>query len=81
MGILASIAFTCVFKAYSNYSTSITSIFEYSLIIWSIIIGYFLFDDIRTIIGVIIVISAGVYIFLREQKKAQEVNLDTPLRR
>ena len=84
MGILASIAFTCVFRAYSNYSTSITSIFEYSLIIWSIIIGYFLFDDIptiRTIIGVIIVISAGVYIFLREQKKAQEVNLDTPLRR
>ena len=84
MGVLASIAFTCVFKAYSNYSTSITSIFEYSLIIWSIIIGYFLFDDIptiRTIIGVIIVISAGVYIFLREQKKAQEVNLGTPLRR
>ena len=84
MGILASIAFTCVFKAYSNYSTSITSIFEYSLIIWSIIIGYFLFDDIptiRTIVGVIIVMSAGVYIFLREQKKDQEINLDTPLRR
>jgi len=84
MGILASIAFTCVFKAYSNYSTSITSIFEYSLIIWSIIIGYFLFDDIptiRTIVGVMIVMSAGVYIFLREQKKDQEVNLDTPLRR
>ena len=84
MGILASIAFTCVFKAYSNYSTSITSIFEYSLIIWSIIIGYFLFDDIptiRTIAGVIIVMSAGVYIFLREQKRDQEVNLDTPLRR
>ena len=84
MGILASIAFTCVFKAYSTYSTSITSIFEYSLIIWSIIIGYFLFDDIpsiRTIIGVIIVMSAGVYIFLREQKRDQEVNLDTPLRR
>ena len=84
MGILASIAFTCVFKAYSNFSTSITSIFEYSLIIWSIIIGYFLFDDIptiRTIIGVIIVMSAGVYIFLREQKKAQEVNLGTPLRK
>ena len=84
MGILASIAFTCVFRAYSNYSTSITSIFEYSLIIWSIIIGYFLFDDIptiRTIAGVIIVMSAGVYIFLREQKRDQEVNLDTPLRR
>ncbi len=84
MGILASVAFTCVFKAYSNFSTSITSIFEYSLIIWSIIIGYFLFDDIptiRTIAGVIIVMSAGVYIFLREQKRDQEVNLDTPLRR
>ena len=80
MGILASIAFTCVFKAYSNYSTSITSIFEYSLIIWSIIIGIFVDDipTIRTIAGVIIVMSAGVYIFKRT-KKDQKVNLDTHL--
>lgn len=84
IGILASIAFTCVFKAYSSYSTSVTSIFEYSLIIWSIILGYLLFNELpttRTIIGCIIIICAGMFIFLREKIKKQKTNLETPLRR
>ena len=84
IGILATVAFTCVFKAYSTYSTSVTSIFEYSLIVWSIVIGFFLFDDIptiRTMIGCIIVIFAGMFIFFREKIREQKVNLETPLRR
>ena len=84
ISVLATIAFTCVFKAYSSYSTSVTSIFEYSLIVWSIIIGFFLFDDIptiRTMIGCIIVIFAGMFIFFREEIREQKTNLETPLRR
>jgi len=84
IGVLATVAFTFVFKAYSLYSTSVTSIFEYSLIIWSIIIGFFLFNDIptiRTIIGCIIVIFAGMFIFLREKIRKQKTNIETPLRR
>ena len=84
IGVLATIAFTCVFKAYSTYSTSVTSIFEYSLIVWSIIIGFFLFDDIptiRTMIGCIIVILAGMFIFFRENIREQKANLETPMRR
>jgi len=84
IGVLATVAFTCVFKAYSSYSTSVTSIFEYSLIVWSIIIGSFLFNDIptiRTIIGCIIVIFAGIFIFFREKIREQKTNLETPLRR
>ena len=84
IGVLATVAFTCVFKAYSSYSTSVTSIFEYSLIVWSIIIGSFLFNEIptiRTIIGCIIVIFAGIFIFFREKIREQKTNLETPLRR
>ena len=84
IGILATVAFTCVFKAYSAYSTSVTSIFEYSLIVWSIVIGFFLFDDIptiRTMIGCIIVILAGMFIFFREKIREQKANLETPMRR
>ena len=84
MGILATIAFTFVFKAYSSYSTSVTSIFEYSLIIWSVILGYVLFNDIpitRTIIGCIIVISSGMFIFFREKIRDQKTNIENPLRR
>ena len=84
IGFLATIAFTCVFKAYSSYSTSVTSIFEYSLIVWSIVIGFFLFNDIptlRTITGCIIIILAGMFIFFREEIREQKTNLETPLRR
>ena len=84
MGILASVAFTCIFKAYTSYSTSITSIFEYSLIIWSVIIGYIIFNDIptlRTFVGIILVVGAGIFIFIREEIKKQKITIETPLRR
>jgi drug/metabolite transporter (DMT)-like permease len=84
MGILASIAFTCIFKAYTSFSTSITSIFEYSLIIWSVIIGYFLFNDIptlRTLLGIILVVGAGIFIFIREEIRKQKITIETPIRR
>ena len=84
IGVLATIAFTCVFWAYSSYSTSVTSIFEYSLIVWSIIIGYFLFNNIpsiRIVIGCIIIICAGMFIFFREKIREQKINLETPLRK
>ena len=84
MGILASVAFTCIFKAYTTYSTSITSIFEYSLIIWSVIIGYLLFNDIptfRTLVGIILVVGAGIFIFIREEIRKQKITIETPIRR
>jgi drug/metabolite transporter (DMT)-like permease len=58
-------------------------LYEYSLIIWSIIIGYVLFDNIptfRTFIGVSIIIGAGIYIYLREKVKDQMIVTDTPNR-
>ena len=70
MGLVASLSFYFVFSAYSIASPSVVSLFEYSLIIWAIIIGYFLFNDIptiRTFIGVALIIGAGVYIYMREK--------------
>ena len=84
MGVLASVSFACIFTAYSSYSPSVVSLFEYSLIIWSIIIGYLLFNEIptlRTFFGVSIVISAGIYIFIREKKRDQDITLNFPKRR
>ena len=81
MGILASVSFACIFSAYSSYSPSVVSLFEYSLIIWSIIIGYLLFNEIptlRTFFGVSIVMIAGIYIFIREKKRDQDITLNFP---
>ena len=83
-GAAASIAFVCIFSAYIIASPSVVSLFEYSLIIMSMIPGYFLFNEIpslRTLLGVVCIISAGVYIYLRERVRKQYVASKIPARR
>jgi drug/metabolite transporter (DMT)-like permease len=83
-GFAASIAFVCIFSAYIIASPSVVSLFEYSLIIMSMIPGYFLFNEIpsvRTFIGVAFIIGAGIYIYLREKVKDQYIATETPVRR
>ena len=83
MGLVASLSFYFVFSAYSIASPSVVSLFEYSLIIWAIIIGYLFFNDIptlRTFIGVALIMGAGLYIYFREKIKDQMIATDTPNR-
>ena len=80
-GVAASVGFLCIFSAYIIASPSVVSLFEYSLIIMSMIPGYFLFNEIpslRTLLGVICIISAGVYIYFREGVRKQYVASKTP---
>ena len=83
-GFAASIAFVCIFSAYIVASPSVVSLFEYSLIIMSMIPGYFLFNEIpsaRTFIGVACIIAAGIYIYMRERVRDQYIATETPVRR
>ena len=83
MGGVATLSFYCVFSAYSIASPSVVSLFEYSLLVWAILTGYLLFNDIptfRTFIGVFLIIGAGIYIYLREKIRDQMIVTDTPNR-
>ena len=83
MGLISVLAFYFILNAYSVASPSVVSLFEYSLIIWAILIGYVLFDNIpsvRTLFGAAIIISAGIYIYLREKIKEQLIISDNPIR-
>jgi len=83
MGLISVLAFYFILNAYSIASPSVVSLFEYSLIIWAILIGYILFDNIpsiRTLFGAAIIISAGIYIYLREKIKEQLIVSDNPIR-
>ena len=45
--------------------------------------GYFLFNEIpslRTLLGVICIVSAGVYIYFREKIRDQYIASETPTR-
>ena len=83
MGLISVLAFYFILNAYSVASPSVVSLFEYSLIIWAILIGYVLFDNIpsiRTLFGAAIIIGAGIYIYLREKIKEQLIISDNPIR-
>ena len=83
MGGVASLSFYCVFSAYSIASPSVVSLFEYSLLIWAMLTGYLLFNNLptyRTFIGVFLIIGAGIYIYIREKVKNQMIVTDTPNR-
>lgn len=69
MGVLASIANWVGIKALRLGEASVIGNIEYMKLIYAVIFGYFLFNevpDIYTITGAAIIISASVYIFHRE---------------
>ena len=83
MGLISVLAFYFILNAYSIASPSVVSLFEYSLIIWAMLIGYILFDNIpsiRTLLGATIIIVAGIYIYLREKTKEQLIVSYNPIR-
>ena len=82
-GVTATIAFILLFTAYSIASPAVVSPFEYSILLWSILIGWLYFDEIptlTTVIGILIIVSSGVYIFIREKAQDQSIVTEKPLR-
>ncbi len=82
-GFTASVAFLLLFTSYSIASPSVVSPFEYSILLWSSLIGWIFFDEIpglNTIVGIIIIVSCGVYIFIREKAQEQLIVTEKPLR-
>ena len=82
-GMTATLAFLFLFTAYSIASPSVVSPFEYSILLWSPLIGWIYFQEIptlNTISGILIIVSSGVYIFMREKAQDQLIATEKPLR-
>tara|TARA_Y100000741_G_scaffold138312_1_gene104253 strand:- start:1329 stop:2279 length:951 start_codon:yes stop_codon:yes gene_type:complete len=82
-GLTATVAFLLLFTAYSIASPAVVSPFEYSILLWSPLIGWFYFDEIpstSTVVGILIIVSSGIYIFIREKAQDQSIATDKPLR-
>ena len=82
-GVTATLAFLFLFKAYSIASPSVVSPFEYSILFWSPLVGWLYFDEIpslNTVIGILIIVSSGIYIFMREKAQNQSIATEKPLR-
>ena len=82
-GCTASVAFLLLFSAYRIASPAVVSPFEYSILIWSSLSGWFFFNeipDLKTIIGIILIVCGGIYIFIREKAQDQSIVTEKPLR-
>ena len=82
-GLTATVAFLLLFTACSIASPAVVSPFEYSILLWSPLIGWIYFNEIpslNTVIGILIIVSSGIYIFMREKTQEQLIATEKPLR-
>jgi drug/metabolite transporter (DMT)-like permease len=70
MGLLSAISQTLLISAFARAAASILAPFSYSQMVWSTLIGYFVFatlPDALTWIGAAVVIASGLYTLHRER--------------
>jgi len=74
-GVLSMMALACVNLSLKLAAASVVVPYQYTLIVWAIVLGYLVFGDVPdlfTLAGSAIIIGAGLYIFWREQTQARE---------
>ena len=70
LGIVAVIALMAVNRSLKLAPASVVVPYQYTLIVWAVVLGYLVFGDVADVYGLAgsaIIIAAGLYIFFREQ--------------
>jgi len=83
IGVVGATGFLCFFTAYRVASPAVVSPFEYSILVWASLNGWIFFDEIpsqRAIVGMILIVSGSIYIFIREKIQDQPIVTEKPLR-
>lgn len=71
MGLLGGLGQILITESYRHAAASVVAPFSYTAMIYSIVIGYFAFDEIPepiVLVGAAIVIAAGLFVIWRERK-------------
>jgi drug/metabolite transporter (DMT)-like permease len=80
-GVVSVAALLCVNRSLRLAPASVVVPYQYSMIIWAVLFGYLVFGDlpsIATLVGVVIIIGAGLFIFVREQKDGRGADAVVP---
>jgi drug/metabolite transporter (DMT)-like permease len=73
-GVLSIMALACVNRSLKLTAASVVVPYQYTLIVWAIVLGYAVFGDVPdplTLCGAAVIIAAGLYIFWREQVRGE----------
>jgi drug/metabolite transporter (DMT)-like permease len=71
LGIVAALGHMCVNRSLKLAPAAVVVPYQYTQIAWAILLGWFIFGDVpgpALLLGSAIIIGAGLYIFLAEQK-------------
>ncbi|MCP4304256.1 MAG: DMT family transporter, partial [bacterium] len=61
----------CVNRSLKLAPASAVAPYQYTVIVWAVVFGFLVFGDVpgtQTIIGALIIVGSGLFIFFREQK-------------
>ena len=80
ISVLGSVGLLVLMGAYRVADPAVISPYEYSLLIWMILLGYLVWGAVPSFniaIGLVLIVGAGIYIFYRERIKSESVDSDT----
>lgn len=71
LGVVAMLAHICVNRALKLGDAAVVAPMQYTLLPWAVLLGFLFFGDvprIEILAGGAVIVAAGLYIFLREQR-------------
>lgn len=80
-GVISIAAAMCVNRSLKLAPASVVVPYQYTMIIWAVIFGYVVFGDVPSVAmlaGAAVIIVAGLYIFLREQRLVRDEPVVVP---
>jgi drug/metabolite transporter (DMT)-like permease len=82
LGIVSMTAHACVNRSLKLAPASVVAPYQYTLIIWAIVLGYLAFGDIvqvQTLIGAAIICLAGFALMLLERRGTRRTDIEAPI--
>ena len=76
MGLIGTLGMSLITQGYRHAPAAVIAPFDYSVLVWGVIIGWLVFQDIPTAnvwIGAAMLIASGLYILHRETRKPKPV--------
>jgi drug/metabolite transporter (DMT)-like permease len=78
-GILAGTGHYCIIHAFQRAPASVLAPFTYTQLLWATGLGYLVFGDLPdgwTVVGGLVIVGSGLYVFYRESVRRREAALD-----
>ena len=80
-GAISVCALLCVNRSLKLAPASLVVPYQYTMILWAVTFGYLVFGDMPSLpmaLGAVIIIGAGLYIFLRERELGRNESVVNP---